>query len=352
MKDIILKIVQIHKKLNFSHKNSKNSLFFIFIAGFAAVGVLTLIFTNAAPSSNGKNFEGESYSSQNNTTSVSDATASNNIYLQFDAVSGGDGTSFCSTFPSAPSAKPDATNTGVPAGTVLTPGGSLNITDNGTVIDAKDVSDIYVDANNVTIKNSKVHSSGGSATMGIRIADGKTGTKILNSEIYTTNGGYEGILGGDLIACGNYIHGWENGMTVGGNSMIQANYFDKLAGGQAGPHFDGIEVYFGSNIKVWGNNIQMTDVNGNWLDDTGAINLTAWAGGIDNVEMNGNWIGGGSYTLYVDEQGGYNATNVKITGNKWYRNSYQWGTHLVRDNNSVSVWSGNVFEDNSQIISK
>ncbi len=260
---------------------------------------------------------------------------------------------FCSSFPSLPNSKPDSTNTGVPAGTSLTASGSLNITTNGTVVDAKDVTgDIYINANNVTIKNSKVHSSGGSSAMGIRIADGKTGTQILNSEIYTTNGGYEGILGGDLVACGNYIHGWENGMTIGGNSTVQANYFDKLAGGQAGPHYDGIEVYFGSNIKVWGNNIRMTDPSGNWLDDTGAINLTAWAGDIDNVEMKGNWVGGGGYTIYVDEQGGYNATDVSITNNKWYRSSYQWGTHLIRDNNSVVSWTGNTFEDNGQAIAE
>ena len=332
----------------------------MFAAAFAVVGTVFLVRSFAAISPKPKVAEAESYANASSVTVVNDASASATAYSQFDTVPvvpppspPGGGSAFCNALPSMPSVKPDATNTGVPTGITLAASGSISVTVNGTVIDSKDVNgDVYVNANNVTIKNSKIHSSGGSATMGIRIADGKTGTKILDSEIYTNNGGYEGILGGDLIACGNYIHGWENGMTIGGNSIVQANYFDKLAGGQASPHFDGIEVYFGGNITLWGNNIRMTDTSNNWLGDTGAINVTAWSGNIATVDIKGNWLGGGSYTVYVDEQNGSQATNVTITDNKWYRGSAQYGTHLIRDNSSVVTWSGNVYEDNGQVIAK
>ena len=199
---------------------------------------------------------------------------------------------FCSTYPALPRIKPDASNTGVPAGTVLRSGGDITVTTPNTTIDAMNLSGgIIVAANNTTIKNSKIMSGGYYA---IKINDGATGTTIINNEIYTNGGGYIGISGANAIACGNYIHGWENGMTVGGGMIIQANYIEKLLSDQVGAHYDGIEVYDGGNSKIWGNNIRMTDKNGAWLNETGAINLTAWHVPIDNVEMNGNWLGGGS----------------------------------------------------------
>ncbi len=261
-------------------------------------------------------------------------------------------TGFCSTFPALPASKPTATNTGVPAGTVLTNSGAITVTTAGTVIDGQNVTGgINVNANNVTIKNSKINVTG---YYGIQVADNVTGTKVINSEIYTTGGGYIGIAAGNTTVCGSYIHGFENGMTVGGGMMIQANYIDKLVSNQSGPHYDGIEIYGGgSPTQLWGNNIMMTDGSGGWLGETGAINLTAYQGNIDNVEMNGNWLGGGSYTLYVDEQNGSNATNVKITNNIWYgsppNGHAQYGPALIRDQTSVTTWSGNAWENGTAI---
>lgn len=257
----------------------------------------------------------------------------------------GSSQAFCNSYPALPSTRPTAANTGVPSGTSLTTVGSINANVDGMVIDAQNVTDgIVVNANNVTIKNSKITTSG---YYGVYITSGFTGTQILNSEIYTLNGGYIGINGGNAFVCGNYIHGYENGMTIGSGMMVQANYIDKLASNQPNPHFDGIEVYYDNNIRLWGNNIRLTDVSGAWMTETGAINITAYSGNIDNVELNGNWIGGGSYTLYVDEQAGYKATNVRITNNRWYRNSYLYGPATVR---TTVTWSNNLFDDNGQPV--
>ena len=261
---------------------------------------------------------------------------------------------FCATFPALPSVRPTAANTGVPPGTTLTPETGMTITVAGTVIDARDVTGtINVEANDVIIMNSKVHVSGGPSDIAIKVKRGITGTKILRSEVYSDEGAYIGIYADNTTVCGSYVHGWENGMPVGGGSMLQANYIDRLQGGQPGAHYDGIEVYGGgAPSKLWGNNIRLTDPKDEWRGETGAINLTAWAGDIDAVEMNGNWLGGGSYTLYVDEQNGDQATNVKVTNNRFYRDSAAYGTHLVRDEASVIVWSGNVFDDNGDSVSK
>ncbi len=92
--------------LNLSNKKPKTLL--SFIAAFAAIGVVTLVLTSAAPSLNGKSIEAESHSSQSNTTTVTDATASNNSYVQFDAT------------PAPPPPPP----TGSCTGAANTPGGS------------------------------------------------------------------------------------------------------------------------------------------------------------------------------------------------------------------------------------
>ncbi len=264
------------------------------------------------------------------------------------------GTGFCLSFPSMPATRPMATNTGVPPGTVLSASGELTISVPGTVVDAKDVSgSIMVNANNVTIRNTKVHPATSAAAKGIVVKDGVTGTNILYSEIYTNNGGYVGIQASDATVCGNYLHGWENAMSVSGGMTIQANYIDRLKGSQASPHFDGIEIYFGgAPSKLWGNHIRMTDPSDKWLDDTGAINITPYVSSLSDVELVGNWMGGGSYTLYVDEQNGAQANMIKITNNRWVRNSAQFGTHLIRRDASVTVWSGNVFDDNGDAIPK
>jgi hypothetical protein len=192
--------------------------------------------------------------------------------------------------------------------------------------------------------------TGGESDIAIKVKDGIKGTKILHSEIYTDTGGYVGILAGDTFVCGSYLHGWENALTVGGGMMIQANFIEKLASGQAGAHYDGVEVYGGgAPSRLWGNHIRMTDPADKWLDETGAINLTAYQGDIDDVEMNGNFLGGGSYTLYVDEQNTSKATNVKITNNRFYKGTPAVGTHLIRRAASVTVFSGNTLEDGTAI---
>ena len=290
------------------------------ICGFAVVGSLLLTRSHAATA-----FivaEPETGSVAYPASIVADTTASASKSVRFaPAVAPPPSSGLCTTIPSAPGVKPDATNTGVPTGTVLTPSSDITVTTPNTVIDAKDINGaIFVNANNVTIQNSKIHNTW-SAYMAIKISDTAIGTKILHSTLYTTAGGYEGIIGGNFTACGNDISGFENGMTIGGDTIVQANYFHNLQSAQVGAHYDGIEIYSGSNQKILGNNILMTDKAGNWLDETGAINLTATWSTIANTVINGNWIGGGSYTLYIRTStsfGTYVYSNIKVSNNVWY----------------------------------
>lgn len=322
------------------------------MAVFAVVGSAFLVRSFATTNPNSKVSEAESYAIAQDTTIVSDTAASGTNFVQFDASTVVAPGSFCSSFPSLPSTKPDSTTTGVPSGTSLSTSGTITITTAGTVIDAKNVTgSIVVMADNVTIKNTKIQSTG---YYGIEIRSGYAGAKVINSEIFAPDpGNYIGIAadGTDSIICGNYIHGFQNGITLTGiHNILQANDIEKLED-VGDPHYDAVEVYGGNGHKLWGNHLRNTKPDGTWLGDTGAINLTAYDGNIDDVEINGNWIGGGGYTLYVAEQFTSHASNVRVTNNKWYRNSYQWGTHTLV-NAAVTTWSNNTFEDNGQAIAQ
>ncbi len=78
-------------KIRFS-KFSKLSRPQVFILVFALVGVGLLVRSFAATSPNAKVSEGESYASASDTTTTSDATASNASYIEFNAVSSGGAT--------------------------------------------------------------------------------------------------------------------------------------------------------------------------------------------------------------------------------------------------------------------
>ena len=117
----------------------------------------------------------------------------------------------------------------------------------------------------MTIRNSKVHSASVVDYLAIAVRAGVTGTTVLNNELYTPNGGgLDGIdTGGALTACGNYVHGFENGMTVGGGSIVQSNFIEKLTDPATTPaHPDCIEVYEGSNVQVLGNNLLVSGMDG------------------------------------------------------------------------------------------
>jgi hypothetical protein len=80
---------------------------------------------------------------------------------------------------------PDASNTGVPAGTALTASGSRTISTNGTVLNALEIKGtVTIAADNVTIQNSRiVESSGGSGSVAVMLDNGADNFTIKNSEV-------------------------------------------------------------------------------------------------------------------------------------------------------------------------
>ena len=201
---------------------------------------------------------------------------------------------------------PDATNTGVPAGTALkSHSGGWTISTAGTVIDGYDISGpVYITAPNVTIKNSYIHGNGAWYTL----YDTSSGLTVTNSTIDgigTNNDGTCGIDADGLIALRNNVSHVENGICPRGTATVQDNYIhDLLASGS--PHYDGIQELGPSNNQtITHNTIDMSN-----LGETGALNFTAWSGSINNVTSTNNRLLGGSYTVYYDLQGSTMSGNV------------------------------------------
>jgi len=225
---------------------------------------------------------------------------------------------------------PDATNTGVPAGTVLTnSSGLLNITVAGTVIEARNHSGgIVVNAPNVTIKRSRIRST----SPFVLIQNNSTELLIIDCEIDGMNSNTNGISPRNVLVRRCNIHHVENGLNVGGPTIVEDSYIHDLFSGNGG-HSDGAQFNQGaSDITFRHNNI----FGGNtatiimW-DGSGSQNANVL---IENNRLDGT---ASSYTIYTPRTGPL--TNVRIRNNRFVRAAfgYNGGNQSL-----VTEWSGNV----------
>jgi parallel beta-helix repeat protein len=249
---------------------------------------------------------------------------------------------------------PDATNTGVPAGITLTKqtttDSCLVISEDHTVIDAVHVTGcIDVEANNVTIQNSRVTGTTWWAIKYGSTNPNVTGLKILHVKIDSipgqgpaAEGGYPyGIStqgAGSLEVGYSDISGFKDGIDVA-HGYIHDNWIHDMSK-YTGSHTQGIYVWkppAGTSLLI--NHNTITDII---QDSTAAIFMVL---GIHDVTVEDNWLAGGSFTLYG---GGTDARNIQAFNNKFSTEiapnggnfgpvSY-WSTAKTGN-----VWSGNVW---------
>ena len=145
---------------------------------------------------------------------------------------------------------PNATNTGVPAGTSLTAyTGPMTITTPGTVIDGKIINGtLIIEAANVTIKNSVVQNFG---FWGI---DASAAAAVGNVTVQncTLTGSssmdHDSAIVGSGTFIGNNISNTENGILLqDGASVVRDNYIHDLNDNFGDPHYDGIALQGGQN---------------------------------------------------------------------------------------------------------
>lgn len=262
---------------------------------------------------------------------ITDANASAGQAIQFGAVTCPAGQT--GTPPSCVTAStwPDASNTGyAPSAVTLTNSTGMVVSTPGAVIDSMNFTgQVYIAANNVTIKRSKIKFSTQSYL--IRVASGVTGTIIQDVEIDGDVGSYTGIYGDGLTIKRVNIHNVENGMVTSASTTISDSYIHDLTN-SGSPHYDGVEINGGTNISIIHNSISIPS-------ETGTVNANNYFGPVNNILIDNNKLLGGTYTIYVDGQfTGGPITNVTVTNNRI--GGGQYGYALVR--NCTITQSGNV----------
>jgi hypothetical protein len=233
---------------------------------------------------------------------------------------------------------PDATNTGVPPRTRLTSSGSITVTTDGAVIDAKDVhGTITVEASDVTIKRTRVTSSD---YYPIHFVRGKDLT-IEDVEVAGSAGCLRAVepAGEGATMTRMNIHGCEDGIQMYSGDTITDSYIHDLAFTD-GSHNDGIQQNGGSNDVVRHNTIS------NPHNQTSCVNFTTDFGGISNITITGNLLNGGNYTVYSRSGGNGDPTGVRVTDNHFGRADV-YG--LLSADGSV-IWSGNVSDSTGQAV--
>ncbi|MCS3897836.1 hypothetical protein M2171_006969 [Bradyrhizobium japonicum USDA 38] len=234
---------------------------------------------------------------------------------------------------------PDATTTGVPPGVTLNPyNGDITINTPGTVISGlKITGTVYINADNVTIKDCSITSTGYNV---VNIKSGVSGAVVQNCEINGTGNGPQGQtgIGGQGTFVNNNIYNVENGINVeGSNVVIKGNYIHDLnaSGGSAG-HYDGIQAQGGfNNVLISGNTVLGRD--------TSCIIIQNAFGPIDNIKVDGNLLLGqnnAAATIYVEEKAGYSGqiTNAQVTNNVLGKGFWYWSSIV----NTDPVWTNNV----------
>jgi hypothetical protein len=248
---------------------------------------------------------------------------------------------------------PGASDTGVPSGTNLKASKSITITKDGTEINGLEVSgEINVEADNVTIKNTRLAAAPGD--WGIIQRQGHRGLTVVDSEIFGNGKDRTqfAILnqGGDLTVKRVDIHTISNGILteqglVEDSYLHDPKYF-------SGDHTDMIMCTSGppsgATLVIRHNTVINT------LEQTGAIALFQDFGVVRNVTVQGNFLAGGGYSLYGGAGSKGTSSNIKVTNNVfsrdvWAKGGYNGPVAYWDKGASGNVWQGNVWEDGKPV---
>jgi hypothetical protein len=239
---------------------------------------------------------------------------------------------------------PDASTTGIRGAGLsysdLTPvSGGLKVSDNGAIIDKKDIRGaVVINADNVTLKRSRIRGSGTIANL---IMNNGSNFIIEYCEVEgLTDGVGNGIGRSNFTARYCDIHRVGDGAKINGNATVEHCYVHDLRKWQlqsGTTHNDCLQATRGSNIVVRNNRL-----HGIWQNSTSCIKITAEKGPVSNATIEGNYLAGGGYCVYVTKKDPYSCPlGVKLLNNTFQKNSYTH-SHLQTKGCSVT-FSGNVF---------
>lgn len=244
---------------------------------------------------------------------------------------------------------PDSTNTGVPAGTSLTPSGSVTTSANNQIIDALDITNghIIVNHTGVLIKRCRIKQ----VDEPYLVYPNATGLIVQDCEMDGDVSGTTGISvenGVTYIRCD--IHDCENGGNVGANSsgnpaLIQDSWFHDLAPEGSGFHTDGLQFDSDASYLTI-EHCHFQPIPSGIRNATSCINLGNEVGFTNNhITINNNLIDGrgcGS-AVYLPRYSGW--SNIAVTSNRILSgdNGYcDGGNAATYPGGGVTTFTGNV----------
>jgi hypothetical protein len=241
--------------------------------------------------------------------------------------------------------RPWAENTGPSKPELLVKSGPLMIETDGAVYENIDVTgDLWIDADNVTIRNFRINANGES--YGINVLEGHRGVVLEDGEIFGMTSA--GVLGVGLTARRLHIHDSSgDGMKIqgeGGPSLVESCFIEKL-GTDPEAHADGNQTRGGSNITFRYNNIYMPAPGtpkypGSPYKSNSAFFLQL---DVSNFVIEHNWLTGGNYTIYCITNGGGVSVRNNIFGRE--NGGLPEGSADRRIlSGQCDTWSGNVWE--------
>lgn len=201
---------------------------------------------------------------------------------------------------------PDASTTGVPAGTTLTPHtGNITISTAGTVIDGWSLTNgcITVNTTGVVIKNSRLSSACP------YVVYTHTGSfTIKDSEIDCANTSGTAIGDTNVTAIRVDVYGCENGFDIDRDSTVQDSYIHDLFQ-SPDSHTDGIQTCCSIGLTVRHNKIDA------YPNATSAMINAKTATSPRDVLIENNLLAGGAFTLYCPAGGA--GQNFRVIDNRF-----------------------------------
>jgi hypothetical protein len=261
----------------------------------------------------------------------------------------------CLTKPSS-CGYPDATNTGVPAGAVLTTVPQLILKTPGEVVTNMDVTgSIKVTAPGVVIRNTKVHNTGADRNNNGAIYIAAGGSAII--EDTDINGGNATIA----VGPGNFtlrrvdVTGSSDGVRADGVATIVDSYIhDLVRVGES--HNDTVQSLTSSNVVIKHNTLfPFTGTIGLGLSGGDPMNaaymLGNTSGDLMNILVEDNIVNGGNYTFSVNwlntDAGLNKAGNIRIINN-WFGRDYRFGPQQAMTHGIT--FTGNAYIDSGALV--
>lgn len=244
---------------------------------------------------------------------------------------------------------PDASCTGVPSGTTLTPFvGNMSINTAQTVVEGKDIQGcIDVHAPGVIIRKSKIACDNFGVILSHNDYSG-TGLLLEDVEISCNNGLGTAVGDYNITVRRANIHSCQNGFDVDGAFLIEDSYIHGLIPYDlvTDPHVDGVQVTPVGN----GVTIRHNTIDGN-SDGNSAITTPRVSDGIiNNILIQDNLLFGGGYTLYCQQNGAGN--NFRVINNhfstKYYATVGAYAPWI--DCQDEAQVTGNVYHETGQPV--